>query len=181
MAVELATYHVFEDPVSPVPAGGYAVACAVFYERGFSVPSHRFLCSLLLFYNLELHHLTPSGILHIATFVTLCEAYLGIEPHFNILNHFFRARFLAGSGAEAVILGGVDIYVKSGHIVDPYFHHPLSGSSDGWQKVWFFLRNDADTLLPVFTGSHPIPQPNWGYGVARRDLCRLQPLHEVIQ
>jgi hypothetical protein len=25
-----------------------------------------------------------------------------------------------------------------------------------WWKVWFFLRNDADALLPVFTGSHPI-------------------------
>jgi hypothetical protein len=36
-------------------------------------------------------------------------------------------------------------------------------------------------LLPVFTGSHPMPQPNWGYRVAMRDLQMLQPLHEVIQ
>jgi hypothetical protein len=33
---------------------------------------------------LELHHLTPSGILHIAAFVTLCEAFMGIEPHFDL-------------------------------------------------------------------------------------------------
>jgi hypothetical protein len=25
-------------------------------------------------------------------FVTLCEAYMGIEPHFNLWNYFFRAR-----------------------------------------------------------------------------------------
>jgi hypothetical protein len=31
-AVELATYRVSEDPTSPAPAGGYVVACVVFYE-----------------------------------------------------------------------------------------------------------------------------------------------------
>jgi hypothetical protein len=41
-------------------------------ERG-RVPSYRFLHSLLQFYGLELHHLTPSGVFHIAVFVTLCE------------------------------------------------------------------------------------------------------------
>jgi hypothetical protein len=57
----------------------------------------------------------------------------------------------------------------------------MFGPPDGWWKVWFFPRNDTDAPLPVFTGSRPIPQPNWGYGVAQRDLHRLQPLREVIQ
>jgi hypothetical protein len=48
------------------------------------VSSHRFPYSLLQFYGLELHHLIPSGILHMAAFVTLCEAYMRIEPHFNL-------------------------------------------------------------------------------------------------
>jgi hypothetical protein len=63
-------------------------------------------------------------------------------------------------GAEAAILGGVDIYVKIGHEVDPYFHLPMSESTDGWRKVRFFLRNDTDVPLPVFMGSRPVPQPN---------------------
>jgi hypothetical protein len=54
----------------------------------------------------------------------------------------------------------MDIYVKSGHGVDPYFHFPMSKSTDGWRKVRFFLRNDIDTSLPMFMGIHPIPQPN---------------------
>jgi hypothetical protein len=53
------------------------MACAMFYERGFGVPSHRFLHSLLQFYVLELHHLTPMGILHMAAFMTLCEGLYG--------------------------------------------------------------------------------------------------------
>jgi hypothetical protein len=46
-AVELATCRVPEGPVPPIPAGGYVVDCAVFYERGFNVPPHWFICSLL--------------------------------------------------------------------------------------------------------------------------------------
>jgi hypothetical protein len=49
-----------EDPASPTLAGRYVVACTAFYERGFGVPSHRFLHFLLQFYGLELHHLTSS-------------------------------------------------------------------------------------------------------------------------
>jgi hypothetical protein len=30
----------------------------------------------------------PSVILHMAAFVTLCEAYMGIDPHFNLWNYF---------------------------------------------------------------------------------------------
>jgi hypothetical protein len=45
----------------------------------------------------------------------------------------------------------------------------------GWRKVWFFLRNDANASLPVFMGRHPVPHPKWGYGVAQKDLRRLQP------
>jgi hypothetical protein len=63
---------------------------------------------------------------------------------------------------EVEVLGSVDLYVRSGHGVDPYFHLPMSRPSDGWRKVWFFLRNNTDALLPVFTSSRPIPQPNWG-------------------
>jgi hypothetical protein len=40
-----------------------------------------------------------------------------------------------GLGTEAVILGGMDIYVKSGHGVNPYFHLPMSESMDGWWKA----------------------------------------------
>jgi hypothetical protein len=91
-AAELTTCRMPEDPASLVPVRGYIVACAVFYERRFGVPSHLFLRSLQQFYGLDLHRLTPSGILHMVAFVTLCEAYMGIEPHFNLWNYFFRAR-----------------------------------------------------------------------------------------
>jgi hypothetical protein len=100
------------------------------------------------------------AILHIEAFVTLCEAYMGIELHFNLWNKFFHARLLKGSSAEVVAVGTVDFFIRSEYGVDPYFHLLASGPSDGRRKVWFFLRNDTDVPLSVFTGSHPIPQPN---------------------
>jgi hypothetical protein len=115
MAVELVSCRVPEDPVSPVPIG------------------HRFLRSLLQYYSKQLHHLSPSGILHIVAFVTLCEAYMGIDPNFDLWSPFFHVQL--SQGEEAMVLSGVDIYVKSEHGVDPYICLPISESTDKWQKV----------------------------------------------
>jgi hypothetical protein len=113
-------------------------------------------------------------------FVILCEAYMGIEHHFNLWNYFLHDQLHQGLGTEVAALSRMDIFIRSGHRVDPYFHLPMSGPPDEWWKVWLFVRNDTDVPLPVFTGSCPIPQPNWGYGVAQRDLYRVQPLCEVV-
>jgi hypothetical protein len=116
----------------------------MFYEQGFGVPSHQFLLSLLQFYALELHHLTPSGILHMAAFVTLWEAYMRIEPHFDLWNYFFHTRLQQGLDAEVAVLGSMDIFLWSGPGVDPYFHFPMFHPLVGWWKVWFLFRNDAN-------------------------------------
>jgi hypothetical protein len=55
--------------------------------------------------------LTPSGILHIVAFVTLCEAYMGIEIHFDLWNYFFCVRLWSDPDVEAVVWGSVDISV----------------------------------------------------------------------
>jgi hypothetical protein len=110
-AVELATCHVPVGPTSHVPVGGYIVVCPVFYKQGFGTSSHQFLRLLLQFYSLELHHLTPSRILHITASVTPCEAFMRIEPHFHLWNYFFHDRLRPGSNAEVAMCGCVDIYV----------------------------------------------------------------------
>jgi hypothetical protein len=102
---------------------------------------------------------------------------MGIEPHFDLWNYFFYARLRPGSDAEAVVWGRVDIFVQSRSGVNPYFRFPLSGPLAGWQKVWFFVRNDIDAPLPVFMGCRPVPQHKWGYGVAQQNVRR----HNVIQ
>jgi hypothetical protein len=79
-----------EDPMFPAPVEGYMVSFVSFYKRGFDTPLHRFLHSLLRYYGLELHHLTSLGVLHIAAFMTLCEAYLRIDPELDLWKYVFR-------------------------------------------------------------------------------------------
>jgi hypothetical protein len=38
-------------------------------------------------------------------FMTLCEAYMGIDPHFELWNHFFYIRHPHDSNMELTILG----------------------------------------------------------------------------
>jgi hypothetical protein len=61
---------------------GFRVMFLAFILRGLSFPAHEFLYGLLFVYGVQVHQLTTNSILHIACFVTLCESFLGIEPHF---------------------------------------------------------------------------------------------------
>jgi hypothetical protein len=47
MAAELAAYRVPENPALPPPVERCVVSFMAFYERGFGMPSHRFLHMLL--------------------------------------------------------------------------------------------------------------------------------------
>ncbi|KAK1610503.1 hypothetical protein QYE76_034176 [Lolium multiflorum] len=50
---------------------GFTVMFADFLFRGFSLPAHDFLRSLLLFYGIQLWQLTNNSILHLSIFITL--------------------------------------------------------------------------------------------------------------
>jgi hypothetical protein len=69
------------DEVVPAPSAGYRVMFLAFLLCSLSLPAHEFLCALLFVYGVQLHQLTPNSLLHIGCFVTLCEAFLGIDPH----------------------------------------------------------------------------------------------------
>ena len=57
-----------------------------FVERGLALPVSEFFYALLLFWGIQLHHLTHHSILHLSIFTHFCEAFLGILPHFIIFN-----------------------------------------------------------------------------------------------
>ena len=70
----------------PRPWAGKVVSFLAFHERGLRYPVHWFLRGLLNEWGLELQHLNPTGVPDIAGFVTVYEAFLGMEPHMD----FFR-------------------------------------------------------------------------------------------
>ena len=68
----------------PSPPPGFTVMFLAYLFRGLSLPAHEFLRCLLFSYGIQLWQLTPNAILHLAIFVTVCESFLGIEPHFGL-------------------------------------------------------------------------------------------------
>jgi hypothetical protein len=63
-----------------------------FAKWGLAIPSCSFFRGLLYFYGLELHYLNPNSICHIAIFFHFCEAFLGIEPHWDLFRFLFRVK-----------------------------------------------------------------------------------------
>ena len=103
----MAHWRVPGEEEFPQPHPGEVVSFLTFHERGLGYPAHWFLRGLLNEWDLELQHLNPMGVLHIAGFITVCEAFLGMEPHADFFQRLFSGRTLsAGDPPEAAPVGG---------------------------------------------------------------------------
>ena len=92
---EVAHWRVPGMEECPQPWPNEVVSFLTFHERGFGYPAHWFLRRLLNEWGLELQHLNPTGVLHIASFVIVYEAFLGMEPHMDLFRLFFSRRAMA--------------------------------------------------------------------------------------
>jgi hypothetical protein len=155
LPAELEAYRVPKDHALPAPAEGYVVSVMAFYEWGFGMPPRPFLHSLLRFYDLELHYLTPSRVLHITVFVTLCEAYLGVDPDLDLWKYFFRVCRSQDPEAELTISGGAVIHARLGHGVDLYVEIPMPRLMKGCRKNGSSRR----TMIPPCSLCFPVVSP----------------------
>ena len=96
-----------------------------FVLRGFAIPASDFFYGLLHYWGVQVHHLTPNSILHISIFVHLCEAYLGIEPHFDLFRHLFHLKPQPRSSSIDTI-GGAGLQLRQG-LGMKYIPYKLSG------------------------------------------------------
>ena len=100
------------DEAVPNPPEGFRVIFLDFLLRGLAVPVHEFLRGLLFVYGIQLYQLTPNSILHISIFITLCECFLGIHPHWGLWKRIFYLRRNHSKNAIYNV-GGVCICVRS--------------------------------------------------------------------
>ena len=73
----------------PRPRADKVVSFLTFHEHGLGYPAHWFLCGLLNEWGLELQHLNPTRVLHIVGFITVYEAFLGMETHMDLFRRIF--------------------------------------------------------------------------------------------
>jgi hypothetical protein len=132
----------------PKPPSGYRVMFLAFLLRGLSLLAHKFLRGLLFVYGVQLHQLMPNSILHIACFITLCESFLGIDPHWILWKFLFRLRpsVLLDKNPE---LGGAIILVRA--------EFNMAISVQGWRKKWFYIKDQKTASSDKF-GIAPLIQ-----------------------
>jgi hypothetical protein len=112
-----------------------------FLLHGFSLPAHEFLRGLLFVYGVQLHQLTPNSLLHIACFITLCEAFLGIDPHWILWKYLFRLH-PSGSKVEIPELGGAIVSVWS---ESQYLDFKMAQLVQGWRQKWFYIKDQKSS------------------------------------
>ncbi|RLM49092.1 orf3 [Panicum miliaceum] len=115
-----------------------------FYEKRFSLPSGAFFRGLLHYYRPEATHLKPNSIAQIATFIHLCEGFLGIAAHFNLWRAMYHLRAYPSKGTPNVV-GGAAFSLRQG---GKYLEATFKDSNKRWTEEWFVVANPAPTLPP---------------------------------
>jgi hypothetical protein len=71
--------------------------------------------------------ISTQTLLSVLVFITLCESYLGIEPHFNLWQYFLCLKKKGGAG-DSKVAGGAYLNLHEG-MKAKYLNVPLSSST----------------------------------------------------
>jgi hypothetical protein len=137
----------------PNPPHGYVVSFICFHERGFAAPASRFMRGLCYHFGVELHNFASNAISQAATFVGVCEGFLGIPPNWDLWVHLFRAelytlvtptaRIRPAVGTDAVSIAPRELCREL------YIPCKMTSNNAEWERGWFYLRNDGASLPPT--------------------------------
>ena len=129
-----------------------------FFYWGFALPTNAFFHDLLHWYGIELIHMNPNSILHIDTFIHLCEVFLGVRPHFNLFCHFFILKLSLKDGKINVV-GGASLQLHQGKGKE-YLGLRFKTSLKGWHQRWFYTSNPSPSLH-AYDGHRPVVKESW--------------------
>jgi hypothetical protein len=87
-------------------------------------------------------------------FVSLCEGFMGVKPHFDLWTYFFaislQKKRERGQPDLHMRKGCANIHLRS-NWAGEYVSLWLSSSNKGWHKQWFYLKNDTAAPLSMFS------------------------------
>jgi hypothetical protein len=173
----------------PNPPFGYVVSFIRFHERGFAAPASRFLRRMCYHYGVEPHNFAPNAISQAATFVGVCDGFLGIPANWDLWVHLFRADLHTLTTPEpkvrrAMRAGGVSISLREMRR-ELYIPCTMTSNNVEWEWGWFYFRND-EPGLPPYTGKVLKEKADsWWHGVSpssRQDRLEsaLQALKDLV-
>jgi hypothetical protein len=156
---ELCSWQICCGVTVPTEDTHESVVYIPFLIHGLALPISPFFCGLLDFYNLNLTHLNPNSFLQISIFVHLCEAYLIILPHFDLLKYLYHCR-PGMAGGQHQLVGGASLEMHRGRKIE-YLDIPLKDSIKGWHVEWFIVENHDKSLPPRSGRQLDVRTPSW--------------------
>jgi hypothetical protein len=141
---ELCSWRICHGVTVPTEDTHESVIYVPFLLRGLALPISPFFRGLLDFYRLKLTHLNPNSSLQISIYVHLCEAFLGVLPHFGLWKYMYHYR-PGMAGGQHQLVGGASLEMRRGRKTD-YLEIPLKDSIKGWRLEWFIVENHGNSL-----------------------------------
>jgi hypothetical protein len=156
---ELCSWRICHGVTIPIEDTHESVIYVPFLLRGLALPISPFFRGLLDFYRLNLTHLNPNSILQISIYVHLCEAFLGVLPHFGLWKYLYHCR-PGMAGGQHQLVGGASLEMRRGRKAD-YLEIPLKDSIKGWRLEWFIVENHGNSLPPQSGRQSDVRTPSW--------------------
>ena len=108
-----------QGQVIPTPEPNESVVFVSHFLQGLRFSLDPFVRGLMFYYGLDFHDLAPDSILHISSFIVVCEAFLRIAPHFGLWLKTFnvKPKLIDGQHMEcggAIISKGADALCLEG-------------------------------------------------------------------
>jgi hypothetical protein len=126
---ELCSWRICRGVIVPIEDTHESIIYIPFLIHGLALPISPFFRDLLDFYHLNLTHLNPNSILQVSVFVHLCEAFLGVLPHFGLWKYLYHCRPRMAGGQHQLV-GGASLEMRRGRKTD-YLDIPLKDSIKG--------------------------------------------------
>jgi hypothetical protein len=138
----------------PNPSFGYVVSFVRHHERGFTAPASCFMRGLCYHCGVELHNFAPNEISQAATFVGVCEGFLGIFVNWVFWIHLFRAELHTFATTEtrvrwAVRAGGLAFSVQDSR-KELFLPCTMTSNNAEWER-------GGSTSATKAPASHPTP------------------------
>ena len=124
----------------PTPRPHERVVFLTHFLCGLGFPLHPFLRGLMFYYGLDFHDLAANFILNISAFIVVCEAFLGVKPHFGLWLKTFNVKPKVVSGRQAECGGAMVGKMPNLTWLEGSFVETIKG----WQSGWFYITEPCD-------------------------------------
>jgi hypothetical protein len=143
-------------PLGDLTAGEFVLFIS-YLSCGLALSISPFFLLLLEELGLQLQHLTPHSILHVAIFVHLCEMFVGVALSTSLFRHFF---VLVKSVKAKDHLSAYYFQTRSDSVVA---YIPTLGSArwEDWRANWVVASAEANDRLVLPNDGPALDQKQW--------------------